>query len=122
MKRGFWLRKIGMIVFFASAALLLFGFIVMSLWNAILPQVLHVAAIGFWQAVGLLVLSKILFGGFRGRWGGGPGARWREGMREKMENKWSNMTPEQREQFKQEWRSRCATWRRPSNSEQQAAG
>jgi len=117
MRRGFWARKIVMILLCATAAVLLFGFIVMSLWNAILPTVLHVSAISFWQAVGLLVLSKILFGGFRGGWNGGPRGRWRE----RMQDKWKNMTPEQREQFKQQWRNRCATWGRPSNSEQQAA-
>jgi len=116
MKRGFWVRKIVMILFFAAAAVLLFGFIVMNLWNAILPAVLHVSAISFWQAVGLLVLSKILFGGFRGRWGGGPGGRWKE----RMQDKWKNMTPEERDQFKQQWRNRCATWGRPSESEKQA--
>lgn len=117
MKRGFWVRKIVMILLCATAAVLLFGFIVMSLWNAILPAVLHVSAISFWQAVGLLVLSKILFGGFRGGWGGGAKARWRE----RMQDKWKNMTPEQREQFKQQLRNRCGSWKRPSVSEQQAA-
>jgi len=116
MKRGFWVRKIVMIVLCAAAAVLLFGFIVMNLWNAILPAVLHVSAISFWQAVGLLVLSKILFGGFRGGWGGGPRARWKE----RMQDKWKNMTPEERDRFKQEWRNRCGTWGRPSASEKQA--
>jgi hypothetical protein len=118
MKRGFWIRKIFMFLVLGAAAVMLFGFIVMNLWNAILPQVIHVSAISFWQAVGLLVLSKILFGGFRGGWGGGR-ARWKD----KMQDKWKNMTPEQRDQFKQEWRNRCSTWRRPSpsQSEQQAA-
>jgi hypothetical protein len=116
MKRGFWVRKIVMILLCAAAAVLLFGFIVMNLWNAILPTVLHVSAISFWQAVGLLVLSKILFGGFRGGWGGGPRAKWKE----RMQDKWKNMTPEERDRFKQEWRNRCAGWRRPSPSEKQA--
>jgi len=117
MKRGFWARKIAMGIVFGVAAVLLFGLIVMSLWNAILPAVIHVSAISFWQAVGLLVLSKILFGGFRGGWGRGPGGRWKE----RMQDKWKNMSPEQREQFKQEWRNRCGTWRRPAASEGQAA-
>ena len=119
MKRGFWIRKILMFVVLGIAAVMLFGFIVMNLWNAILPQVIHVSAISFWQAVGLLVLSKILFGGFRGGgWRGGRG-RWKD----KMQDKWKNMTPEQRDQMKQELRNRCATWGRPSpsQSEQQAA-
>ena len=84
--------------FFITAA-------VMALWNAILPAVLGVNAITFWQALGILVLSKILFGGFgrRGGWNGGGRHQWRKGMQEK----WANMTPDEREKFKAEWKSRC---------------
>ncbi len=87
----------------------LFGLIVMLLWNAILPQVTGVTAITFWQAIGLLALSKILFGGFRysGGWSGG-GYQWKH----RMENKWAKMTPEEREKLKQEWRARCGPWRK----------
>ena len=49
----------------AIAAVALFGFIVMSLWNWILPPVTGWHPISYWQALGLLVLSKILFGSFR---------------------------------------------------------
>ncbi len=55
--------KIAMMAVFGVAV---FGFIVMSLWNWLLPGIFGLPAIGFWQALGLLVLSKILFGGFRG--------------------------------------------------------
>ncbi len=81
------------------------GFVVMSLWNAILPELTGVKAISFWQAVGLFVLCKILFGNFRGPGGGargrmgfGPGGIW-----EKMRN----ATPEEREALREEWRRRC---------------
>jgi hypothetical protein len=117
MKRAFWARKILMGIVIGSAAVMLIGFIVMNLWNAILPAVIHVSAITFWQAVGLLLLSKILFGGFRGGWGGGRRRQWKE----QMSDKWKQMTPEERDQFKQEWRNRCSRWKRPSASEQQAA-
>jgi hypothetical protein len=81
----------------------------MSLWNAILPAVIHVGVITFWQALGILLLSKILFGGFHGGgWRGGR-ERWKHGMKEK----WTNMTPEEREKFKNDWSSRCAKWKRP---------
>jgi Ca2+/H+ antiporter, TMEM165/GDT1 family len=117
MKRGFWIRKIAMGVVIGAAAVFLFGLILMNLWNAILPAVIHVSAITFWQAIGILLLSKILFGGFRGGWGGGGRrAQWKE----KMQNKWKEMTPEQRDQFKQDWRNRCATWRRPAQEQQSA--
>ncbi len=54
-------------------AILVFGAVVMGLWNAILPAVLGVKAITFLQALGILALSKILFGGF-GRRGEGKRA------------------------------------------------
>ena len=43
----------------------LLSFIVMQLWNHLLPEIAGVRTITFWQALGLLILSKILFGGFR---------------------------------------------------------
>ena len=94
------------IVFFSIfiPAVVLFGFLVMWLWNAILPAVLGVKAISFLQALGLLVLSKILFGGFGGgRWGGGY--RWKQ----KMNERWGNMSPGERENFKAEWMNRCGS-------------
>jgi len=57
--------------------------------------------ITLWQALGILILSKILFGGFRGRPGyGGP---WRR----RMSERWQRMTPEEREKFRQGMFSRC---------------
>ncbi len=74
----------------------LFGWVVMSLWNALMPAIFGLKAIGYWQALGLFILAKILFGGF----GGGSGARggyWRHRMIERLER----MTPEEREKFRQ---------------------
>jgi len=102
--KKFWIKKGIMILIFGSIAVVVFGFIVMSLWNAILPlAITGVKTISFWQALGILVLSKILFGGFggRGRWRGSPA--WRE----KMKQRWDKMTPEEREKFKAEWKNRC---------------
>ena len=93
-----------MILIFGTAAVLLFGWVVMSLWNGILPLVVTgVKAISFLQALGILVLSKILFGGF----GGGKG-RWRGGSawREKMKHRWDKMSPEEKEKFK----AQCKHW------------
>lgn len=106
MKR-FWFRKGLMFVVLFFAAIFLFAAIVMALWNAILPEVLGVNAITFWQALGILVLSKILFGGFgrRGGWNRGGRPHWRRGMQEK----WAKMTPEEREKFKAEWKNRCGS-------------
>ena len=95
------------IVFFIAIAILVFGFAVMSLWNWLVPTLFSGPVIGWWQAIGLLVLSKILFGGMHGgprRHWGGRHARgyWRQRMEEKM----ANMTPEERERF----RKQCGGW------------
>lgn len=83
------------------AAIALFGVIVMSLWNWLAPAVFGLRAISFWQALGLLILSKILFGGFRGR--PGFGGHWSRPMKER----WERMSPEEREKFRQGMSRRC---------------
>lgn len=108
--KKFWFKKGLMITVFFIAAFIVFGAIVMGLWNAILPAVIGVKTITFTQALGILVLSKILFGGFgnRGGWKRGGGADWKSSMRDKF----ANMTPEEREKFKTEWKNRCSGgWR-----------
>ncbi len=101
----FWMKRRATrfiaIAIIGIAGVFIFGSIVMLLWNALLPVLFHLPVITFWQALGLLVLSKLLFGGFRG--GGGRGHQWKNKMQEKLRN----MTPEEREKFKQEWRNRC---------------
>jgi hypothetical protein len=75
-----------------------FSAVTMLLWNALLPQIFGVVAINFWQALGLLVLSRILFCRFGGRhpFGAhGMGHKTRNALREK----WMNMTPEERKEF-----------------------
>ncbi|MEO5943172.1 MAG: hypothetical protein ABIP30_00970 [Ferruginibacter sp.] len=101
MKR-FRIKKVIMFLLLFAAGILLFTAIVMGLWNAILPAVIGVKTITYLQAMGILVLSKILFGGFGGK-RGGPGRHWKN----KIEDKMHNMTPEEREKFKEEWRNRC---------------
>ncbi len=118
MRKQFFVKKAIAILVFVSAFIVGLSFAVMALWNNILVQVLHVSTISFWQALGIFGLAKILFGGFpgpRGRWGGGHG-RWKQ-MGEGMKEKWMNMTPEEREKFKHEWKARCGGWKRPSASE-----
>jgi hypothetical protein len=106
--RGRWVKrgvKFGVI---AIAAVGIFGFVVMSLWNWLAPAVLGLHAITYWQALGVLILSKILFGGFRG--GPGHGGHWRR----RMEERWRQMTPEEREKFRQGMASRCGPMSAPS--------
>jgi hypothetical protein len=103
--KKFWIKKGLMILFFGIAAILIFGFVVMGLWNAILPVVLGVKVITFWQALGILLLSKILFGGFGG---GHNRGGWRnKGKWMEMKDKFAGMTPEEREKFKAEWKNKC---------------
>ena len=75
-------------------ALVLFGYVTMLLWNELLPVLFHFPLITFWQAVGLLILTRLLFGNFCHR-GHGPHRHWGHDFR----NKWETMTPEEREQF-----------------------
>jgi len=100
------------IPFIAIAAVLLFGWIVMLLWNAILPAAVHAGEISYWQAVGLLILSRILFGFGGKKFGSGHGFKenmyWRE--------KWSGMSDEEKAKFKEQWRMRCG---RPPVPEEQ---
>ena len=99
MRQRFNERKIAGIIVMALVGALVFSAIVMLLWNALLPELFHLPVITIWQALGLLVLSKILFGGFRG----GPFRNKRDNLRQA----WGNMSPEEREQFKQKWEGRC---------------
>jgi hypothetical protein len=67
---------------FAVAVLiaLAFGYFVMLLWNGVLPHVTAAQPISYWQAVGLLVLARILVGGLKGH-GGCHGHDLRRGGR-----------------------------------------
>jgi hypothetical protein len=97
-------KKLLWIAPLALVAIPLFAFIggtvVRLLWNVLLPPLFGWSTITFWQALGLLVLCRILFGGF------GMHGRGRSRMRERMEERCANMTPEEREQFRQRMRER----------------
>lgn len=99
----------------AILGMLLFAFIggevVKLLWNWLLPPLFGFPQVTFWQALGLLVLCRILFGGF-GRHGGS-----RSNIRRRMEERWESMTPEERERFRQRMRERWGF--RPSPGESQ---
>lgn len=117
MKRKFNAKKIFGILLLVIASILLFGYIVMWLWNGILPSVIHVSTITFYQALGILLLSKILFGGFRGR---GGCHKDKSFWKAEMESKFANMSSEEKEQFKKDWKNRCRTWGRQTGSNDNA--
>jgi hypothetical protein len=103
MKRYWVYRGLKALIVVALAATL-FGYLVMSLWNWVLPPITGWHAIGFAQAVALLVLCRVLFGGFR-RYG--HGWRWRQQMRER----WEQMTPQERVQLQVRFGHRCGASR-----------
>jgi hypothetical protein len=110
MKRGLW---IGKFMVLGLLALTLIGFVTMSLWNWLVPDLFHGPVINFWQALGLLLLSKILFWSFGGKshssHNNGP---WKYYWR----NKWSNMTPDDKERFKQKMKEKWCNWDDKSQS------
>ncbi len=79
--------------------------LVMYLWNWLLPPLFGWHTITWWQAFGLLVLCRILFGSHG--WRGGTRSNVRERMRERMADRWQNMTPEQREKMRKRWAFAC---------------
>lgn len=105
MNKKFWIFKAIKITAAVTVFILLFGFITMNLWNWLVPVLFHGPVITFIQALGLLLLSKILFGGFRGR--GGRFGAGRERWQQRMQQKFANMTPEEKEKFKSKMQGRC---------------
>jgi hypothetical protein len=106
MKRK-WIFVLGPIALAAFIAI--GGEVVMHLWNWLLPALFGWRLITFWQALGLLVLCRILFGSMGGH---GPGrSKWRRPMGER----WERMTPEEREKFRQGMRSRCGGFGGPAS-------
>jgi hypothetical protein len=80
-------------------ALGVFGLVVMSLWNWLMPALFGLRTITFWQAWGVLILSRILFGSLHG---GRHDRRWRA----RLIDRWEQMTPEERAKFRERLRHR----------------
>lgn len=108
MKRQ-WIQRGLMFVPFAVLFVTVFSYVVLRLWNWLTPALFGWHPITFWQAVGLLILCKILFGGFRGH--SGHHRYWRH----RMMARWEQMTPEEREKFRQGFGGRhCGPFRPPA--------
>ena len=80
----------GRIAAFAIVGVTAAGLLVSMLWNAVIPAVFGLPAIGFWQALALFALSRIFFGHFGGR----PFSKAR------FARGWGNLTPEERVRFR----------------------
>ena len=102
------LAILGMLVFTAIG-----GELVLHLWNWLLPTLFGWRQITFGQALGILLLCRILFGGVGGRGFGSSNVRGRlreriaERISERTGERWDRMTPEERERFRQGMRGRC---------------
>jgi hypothetical protein len=93
--RGMRVLRIFGIMLAVIAAVAAAGWVVMTLWNWLIPPIIGWHALTFGQALGVLLLSRLLFGGLRPRAGG-----WRHG-------RWRHMSAEERERFREEMRWRC---------------
>jgi hypothetical protein len=89
------LAILGMLLFIVIG-----GEIVLQLWNWLLPPLFGWRQITFWQALGILLLCRILFGRIGGR------GFSRYSLRRRMEERCEHMTPEERERFRQRMRER----------------
>jgi hypothetical protein len=79
--------------------------VVMLLWNWLMPTLFGLTIITFWQALGILILSKILFGGHWGKRGhcchGGHGSHY--AWKEKFKSKWQNMSDDDRKKWEEKF-------------------
>jgi hypothetical protein len=100
---------IGIVALFAVTALFF------VLWNWLVPAIFNGPVITFWQSLGILVLSKILFSGVwkhKSHYSGYPHSEWRKRFEEKMKN----MSDEEKERFKAKFRHR-PYWFEPMDDE-----
>lgn len=106
MKSGWW---IGKFLVFGIAMLALIGWVTQLLWNWLVPVLFAGPVLSFWQALGLLALTKILFWSFGkggGHWKHRQGGPWGQFWAQK----WQGMSDEDRERFKQKMKDKwCYT-------------
>ena len=110
MKRGWWIGKIIGYGILGVLAVAVFGLATQTLWNWLVPVLFNGPVISFWQAMGLLLLSKILF------WGLGGKRHWRQNQhteahwKDKFYGKFSSMTPEERAALKEKLKEKWCHW------------
>jgi hypothetical protein len=74
-----------------------FSAVFMLIWNWLMPVIFGLVTINFWQALGLLVLARLLFGGIgHGFWKRG---RMHDMGENPIHKRWRHMTLEQRKEF-----------------------
>ncbi|HEX8548031.1 MAG TPA: hypothetical protein VF691_13805 [Cytophagaceae bacterium] len=107
-----WLIKNGFkAVVFCLLFFVLIGGVTMSLWNYLVPQIFNGPQITFIQAVGILLLSKILFGGFKPNWSKcGCEHMDKTHWRKRWEDKIAGLSPEEKERFRTKMAGKCGWW------------
>ncbi len=112
MNRTSWLLRGLKFALFGALFAIVAGIVTRSLWNWLVPELFHGPEISLLQTYGLLLLSRILFGGFRGGGQAGAGARWRRAWQQRMAGRMDSLSPEQQEKFRQQMQHRCSMgWR-----------
>lgn len=97
------------------AGVALFVYVTMILWNALLPVIFGFASITFWQAAGLLLLGRLLFGFGHHRSKNWSGHR----MDSDFKNKIRNMSPEERKEFFKKMHYNREMWHRGCYNEKE---
>ena len=87
-------RKLGWVILFVIAFAGLAGVVTMYLWNWLMPYLFGLPEITFLQTLGILILTKILFGFGKGGWGGKHGHK-------------SHMSPMEKEMIRRKWMEKC---------------
>ncbi|WP_185212524.1 hypothetical protein [Sphingobacterium mizutaii] len=90
---------------FIGIAIVIFFFLLIALlqflWNKLMPEIFGLKTIDYWQALGLFILSKLLFGrGF-----GKPGSGFGRKMRQRELDR-SDLSEEEKERLREEWKRR----------------
>lgn len=120
MKRSSWLLRGLKMILFVLLFVALAGYVTMFLWNWLLPDLFQLPTISIWQALGLLLLSRILFGGWSGRGGRAQWARKRRQWKQQVSARLDCLTPEEQEKFRQKMAGACAggpAWMRRRSAE-----
>ncbi len=99
-----WKKKYFMFIPFAIAAAFTLSALVMVLWNYLMPDLFNLPSLNYWQAMALLVFCRILFGGFHFK---KPEGRKAMFANPAFRDKLINMTEEEKNEFKEQWKQRC---------------
>ncbi|SHL18999.1 hypothetical protein [Hymenobacter psychrotolerans] len=120
MNRSFRLLQGLKILLLIALFIAVAGYVTMRLWNWLLPDLFNLPLISIWQALGLLLLSRILLGGWGGRGHRAGWARKRRQWKQKMESRLECLTPEEKEKFRQKMEGACTSgpaWMRRRSAE-----